>query len=302
MTMVEPLITAEVLPALREWFELNFSTGSTLEQLKDTLLEVGYREGDIDGFLTGELSRRAAHPPHALFDADPVRSADEAVDRFWRRVDVLCSFNRISLADRTVHLAAKHAGCAIFYIPDFLSAEECDSLIADAHGSLSESMVLDESEGVHVRAGSRSSHGARIGRGATERVRRIESRLAKLTDLPTSHGEDLQLLHYEVGGEYRPHFDYFDPETPGGARELSLGSQRLATLIMYLCDVEGGGATFFPELSLAFTPTRGAALLFASLARTGAPLQTSLHCGCPVTSGEKWIATKWIRALPAPSR
>jgi prolyl 4-hydroxylase len=67
---------------------------------------------------------------------------------------------------------------------------------------------------------------------------------------------------------------------------------------MYLCDVEAGGVTLFPELSLAFTPARGAAPLFASMGRDGSLLRTSLHCSVSVTSGEKWIATKWIRVQP----
>jgi prolyl 4-hydroxylase len=297
MIMPEQIITEEILPTLREWFDFNFSTGCTLEQLKGTLLEAGYGEIEIDGFLAAQSSRWSTRQPGVLFDADPIGSADEAVERYWRRSDLLGSFNRLSLGDRTVCIAAKNLDCGIHFIPDFLSDQECQGLILDA-GSLSESQVLDESDGARVHTGSRSSQGAMIRRGATALVRRIESRISKLTSLPIGHGEHLQLLHYEVGGEYRPHFDYFDPATTGGARVLARSSQRLASVILYLCDVEGGGATLFPELSLAFTPMKGAALLFASLGRDGALLQTSLHCGCPVTSGEKWIATKWIRVLP----
>ena len=38
------------------------------------------------------------------------------------------------------------------------------------------------------------------------------------------HGEGLQILHYEVGQKYEPHFDYFQDEfnTKMGARELLL--------------------------------------------------------------------------------
>jgi prolyl 4-hydroxylase len=299
--MADQLITAAALPALREWFDFNFSTGCTLEQLKETLLEAGYGAGDVEQFLAAQASRRATIQPGALFDAEPVGSADEAVQRFWQRSEVLNSFNQISLGDRTVCLAAKHVRYGIHFVPNFLSDEECQGLVRAAGGALTESLVLDETAGAHVRTGSRSSLGARIRRGATELVRRIESRLSRLTSLPVSHGEDLQILRYEVGGEYRPHFDYFDPTTAGGARMLAGGSQRLVSVIMYLCEVEGGGATLFPELALAFTPIKGAALLFPSMGADGALLQTSLHCGCPVTSGEKWIATKWIRTLPETS-
>ena len=38
---------------------------------------------------------------------------------------------------------------------------------------------------------------------------RIDLRLAELLQWPVDHAEGLQILKYEVGGEYRPHFDYF---------------------------------------------------------------------------------------------
>jgi len=293
--MAEQPITEQMLPALREWFEFNFSTGCGLEQLRGTLLEAGYRAADVEHFLAAQAPRCATG---VLFDADPIATADEAVERFWRRADVLDTFNQISVGDRTVCISIKHLSGGIYFIPDFLADEECRELMMAAAGSLSVSAMLDESEGEYVQTASRSSYGARIERGANGLVRRIESRISKLTSLPIAHGEDLQLLRYQVGEEYRPHFDYFDPATAGGAKMLAHGSQRLASVIMYLCDVEGGGATLFPELSLAFTPRKGAALLFASMGRDGTLLRTSLHCGCPVTSGEKWIATKWIRLLP----
>lgn len=43
------------------------------------------------------------------------------------------------------------------------------------------------------------------------------------------HGEGLQVLHYEVGQKYEPHFDYFLDEY-----NTKNGGQRMATLLMYL--------------------------------------------------------------------
>jgi prolyl 4-hydroxylase len=45
----------------------------------------------------------------------------------------------------------------------------------------------------------------------------------------TDHGEGLQVLHYEVGQKYEPHFDYFLDEF-----NTKNGGQRMATLLMYL--------------------------------------------------------------------
>lgn len=43
------------------------------------------------------------------------------------------------------------------------------------------------------------------------------------------HGEGLQILHYEVGQKYEPHFDYFADEF-----NTKNGGQRIATVLMYL--------------------------------------------------------------------
>lgn len=45
----------------------------------------------------------------------------------------------------------------------------------------------------------------------------------------TENGEGLQVLHYEVGQKYEPHYDYFldDFNTVNGG-------QRMATILMYL--------------------------------------------------------------------
>lgn len=54
--------------------------------------------------------------------------------------------------------------------------------------------------------------------------------LSKLCVIPyTEHGEGLQILHYEVGQKYEPHFDYFLDDF-----NTNNGGQRIATVLMYL--------------------------------------------------------------------
>jgi prolyl 4-hydroxylase len=292
-------ITESLQPALSEWFDLNCSMGCSPEQLKAALLGAGYRDDEVARFLIAQFARQAAAQVGGQYDAEPVSDASEAVQRFWKRLELLGNFNRISLGERTVRILVHDVCHGICFIPDFLSHEECQGLIQQA-GPLSQSKTVDERNDQSISTAGRSSHGTSVVRGANALVNRVERRIARLSGLAVAHGEALQLLHYGVGGEYRPHVDYFDPTSAGGKRQLFSGSQRLATIIMYLCDVESGGATAFPELSLAFTPLQGAALVFASLGRDGQLLPTSLHGGCPVTSGEKWIATKWLRLTAQP--
>ncbi len=61
------------------------------------------------------------------------------------------------------------------------------------------------------------------------------------------NGEGLQVLRYGPGAEYRPHYDYFDPEQPGTPAILKRGGQRVASLVMYLNTPTRGGATTFPD-------------------------------------------------------
>ena len=55
----------------------------------------------------------------------------------------------------------------------------------------------------------------------------------------------------------------------------------------------GGGGTTFPDAKLEVAPQRGNAVFF-SYERPD-PSTGTLHGGAPVTDGEKWVATKWLR-------
>lgn len=62
--------------------------------------------------------------------------------------------------------------------------------------------------------------------------------------LPADHQEGLQILHYEHGQKYEPHFDYFHDAVNASPER---GGQRVATLLMYLSTPEEGGETVFPN-------------------------------------------------------
>jgi hypothetical protein len=123
-------------------------------------------------------------------------------------------------------------------------------------------------------------------------------RIAQATGVPVEHGEGFQVLHYQPGGEYQPHFDFFNPGRSGEARQLEVGGQRVATLVIYLNSVQAGGATGFPKLGLEVAPVKGNAVFFVYKRPDGTLDEDTLHAGLPVERGEKWIATKWLRERP----
>ncbi|PPE01527.1 hypothetical protein GOBAR_DD01456 [Gossypium barbadense] len=75
-----------------------------------------------------------------------------------------------------------------------------------------------------------------------EVVADIEARIAAWTFLPAENVESMQIIHYENGQKYEPHFDYFHDKA-----NQELGGHRIATVLMYLSDVESGGETVFPN-------------------------------------------------------
>uniref|UniRef100_A0A1D1YH63 procollagen-proline 4-dioxygenase n=1 Tax=Anthurium amnicola TaxID=1678845 RepID=A0A1D1YH63_9ARAE len=196
-----------------------------------------------------------------------------------------------------------------FLYHNFLSKEECEYLIDLAKPRMEKSTVVDSATGKSKDSRVRTSSGTFLKRGQDKIIRAIEKRIADFTFIPIENGEGLQILHYEAGQKYEPHFDYFLDEF-----NTKNGGQRMATVLMYLSDVEEGGETIFPsakvnssslpyynELSecgkkgLGVKPKMGDALLFWSMKADASLDPSSLHGGCPVIRGNKWSSTKWIR-------
>jgi hypothetical protein len=73
---------------------------------------------------------------------------------------------------------------------------------------------------------------------------------------------------------------------------------RLYTFLIYLNDDFEGGGTDFPRMNLCIKPKKGKAILFQNIDERFDLIPESLHAGCPVTSGTKWVANKWIRVWP----
>ncbi|VFQ99827.1 unnamed protein product [Cuscuta campestris] len=196
-----------------------------------------------------------------------------------------------------------------FVYHNFLSKDECQYLINLAKPHMEKSTVVDNETGKSKDSRVRTSSGTFLARGGDKIISNIEKRIADFSFIPVENGEGLQVLHYEVGQKYEPHYDYFADEY-----NIKNGGQRVATLLMYLSDVEEGGETLFPaaegnftavpwwnELSecgrqgLSLKPKMGDALLFWSMKPDASPDPSSLHGSCPVIKGNKWSCTKWMR-------
>jgi prolyl 4-hydroxylase len=98
-----------------------------------------------------------------------------------------------------------------------------------------------------------------------------------------------------VGQEYKVHGDYF----PAGVHYWPLmqrtGGQRVWTTMIYLCDVEDGGETYFPRLGLKVPPRRGTLLIWNNMLTDGSPNGDTYHAALPVVRGRKYVMTRWFR-------
>jgi len=289
-------------PDLQTWFHDMFKRGTTPEAAVQSLLAAGYQERYARDAVDAAF-KSAPKPvaPAPLPVVNPVATADPAVATAPTNETQTLSQqlvelpNTIVTADREIHMLLTLTAPRIILFGNLLSAEECDEMVTLSRDKLERSSVVNNETGSYDIHPHRTSYGTYFNRGENELIRRIESRIAELVQFPLEHGEPIQILHYERGGEYKPHFDYFDPKQPGNEQVLTQGGQRIATLIMYLNDVEAGGSTVFPEVGIDVLPRKGNAVYFAYYAENGVLDPRSLHGGSPVGGGEKWIATKWFR-------
>src|SRR4029077_5815826 len=79
-------------------------------------------------------------------------------------------------------------------------------------------------------------------------------RIDALPGIEPAYGETIQGQRYLPGQEFKPHTDWFWPETPACTNEWPRGGQRSFTAMAFLNNVEHGGETEFPELGIAVTP------------------------------------------------
>ncbi len=199
----------------------------------------------------------------------------------------------LQAADRNVHVLMSMRNPRIVVFGGLMADDECDEIVALARERLARSETVQTATGSSEVNASRTSEGMFFDRGEHPVCARIEARIAALLRWPVENGEGLQVLRYRPGAEYKPHYDYFDPEQPGTPSILRRGGQRVASLVCYLNTPERGGSTVFPDVALDVAPVKGNAVFF-SYDRPH-PVTRSLHGGTPVIAGEKWVATKWLR-------
>jgi prolyl 4-hydroxylase len=185
----------------------------------------------------------------------------------------------------------------IIEYPNFLTDEECDNIINIAKNKgLTKSSLYNGSRDDYDDS-VRISEQTWLFDNENTFIATMSEKIAKLVNIPVSHQEAMQVVHYDVGGKYEPHFDACIESCD---RMNGKGGNRYLTVLLYLNDVMEGGETSFPIINKKVKPEKRKAVLFYNINKnTEEIIQESKHGGNPIIKGEKWLANKWIhiRAL-----
>lgn len=181
----------------------------------------------------------------------------------------------------------------MFIKPGFLSADHCAELIQLIDQDRRPSTVAD----YNGDAAFRTSETCDLKR-EDEPVQRLEDMLTEFTGIDPAYGEQLQGQRYEVGQEFKQHTDWFNPEGADWEKFCGVSGQRTWTFMIYLNDVEAGGATRFKTVGKKVTPERGKLLGWNNRHPDGSGNVNTLHHAMKVRKGVKYVITKWYREKP----
>ncbi|WP_019515131.1 2OG-Fe(II) oxygenase [Sphingomonas sp. Mn802worker] len=175
----------------------------------------------------------------------------------------------------------------------FLDDATCDHLVALIERQRRPSTLLSDTG----KSANRTSDSCDMDRTAPD-IRAVDELIAGALGLDPAHGETMQGQRYAPGQHFRTHHDYFHEGESYWPRMQASGGQRTWTAMIYLNEVEEGGATWFPQGGVRAVPRRGMLLAWNNMEADGRPNTRTLHEGMPVVEGVKYIVTKWFREQP----
>lgn len=181
----------------------------------------------------------------------------------------------------------------IMILRNIMSDAEIDKVIKISKPLLNRATVHNPITGQLEFAHYRISKNCWLNGGHDELIDRVNARMSALTGLNLKTAEDFQVQNYGLAGHYDPHFDFSRDLENSTLGRLGTGN-RIATVLLYMTDVEAGGATVFPYVGARVMPKKGDAVFWHNLLQSGEGDFRTRHAGCPVLKGWKWVSNKWI--------
>ncbi|MFU7527514.1 prolyl hydroxylase family protein [Qipengyuania sp. ASV99] len=129
-------------------------------------------------------------------------------------------------------------------------------------------------------------------------TRSIDLYVSDLLGIDDHFSERMQGQRYQVGQEFKHHYDYMHVGERYWQSEAQRGGQRTWTAMICLHAPREGGETDFPKLGLRIAPEVGSLLIWNNMTPDGRPNLNTLHAGLPIKRGVKHVITKWYRENP----
>ena len=183
-------------------------------------------------------------------------------------------------------------------IPRFVSPKVCDWIVGQSKGYLQPATAYNAA-GAGAVDEARTNSGTGFSLLDLDLVLAlVRARIARAVDQPLETFETTNVLHYAVGQQFSPHFDFIDPATPVLAADVAEKGQRTGTFLIYLNEGYAGGETDFPVLGRKVKGRKGDALYWRNVTADGTPDVRTWHAGAPPAKGEKWVLSQWMRTKP----
>ena len=189
----------------------------------------------------------------------------------------------------------------ILLIKGFLTPEECQHIIKIGDPHIKKSEVCGQNGSRPDK--SRTSMTAHIGKkflqgnNPDKVLLNILQKTSDYVKLPTKNIEPIQLVRYEPGQYFKPHYDYLDRKIGMYQENIKRNGQRKYTFFVYLTDVpEGvGGETYFPKINKHFKGSMGDVIFWDNILPNGEEDKRTLHSGTELKSGKKYGLNIWVR-------
>lgn len=224
-----------------------------------------------------------------LCRGDPMPHAPQSPERlrcYYKTGHPLCTIKRCPIE-------VVFTNPDIMILHNIMSDAEIDKVIKISEPLLNRATVHNPITGKLEFAHYRISKNCWLNGNHDELIERINRRTTALTGLNLQTAEDFQVQNYGLAGHYDPHFDFSRDLENSTLGQLGTGN-RIATVLLYMTDVEAGGATVFPYVGARVKPKKGDAVFWHNMLRSGEGDFRTRHAGCPVLKGWKWVANKWI--------
>lgn len=184
-------------------------------------------------------------------------------------------------------------GADMFIVPGFLTRRDCKAIAQVINSRAVPSTLYRGAD----RPGMRTSFTHHFDRDDPLTVD-VEAYISELIGIDNDYSEAMQGQRYQVGQQYRHHYDFFPTGEGYWQHEAVRGGQRTWTAMVSLTEPKEGGETDFPRLGIALRQQAGTLILWNNMDADGRPNPNTLHAGMPVKRGVKHIITKWYRQEP----